>query len=536
MGPVQSSAMTLAVSVQRVWAPALLGAALALFVSWFTHTSLTDDAYISLAAARNLAEHGHWGVVESLTANTSTSPLNVIVLGLFTWLTALFGTAAPVVALAITNVLCGVVIGCSADSISRSLRISRWYGAAVTTLALLNPFVLSAVGLEVLFSGAGLLALTATALSGRHLAFGVVAGLLVLVRLDLIVCVVVVAVFTQAVRRHMPTTLVVFGVVSAPWYLFSWVVLGSAIPDTFLIKSGQAGDVGGYNYFTGPAMFFESQPVASLAAFGPAAVGVAIALIRPFIRTVREAIPVQLWALAAAGITYYAAYSLLNTVPYHWYYVVPTVALGCFSVFAAAALTTRTTPHDTERDTERRSRVTIVSALAAVFAVGVVAITVVSDSGHGAPWKQPVIFGNWASAEDYAQIGREVGAIVGDAPVRSPGEIGTLAYFCDCTIVDEFSDRGLIIADRLLPRLDQSGTLSRLILRANYANLDYGQRPVQPEYRLDWVAGDSGGRAWTWQVEPAGRGVGYFALTRYLALTSRFTTCHMNIRHMNMVA
>lgn len=503
-------AMTPAASLQRGWALSLLGAALALFASWFTHTSLTDDAYISLAAARNLAEHGRWGVVESLTANTSTSPLNVLVLGFFTWVTMLFGSSAPVVALAITNVLCGLIIGWSADSICRSLPISRWYGAAATAVAILNPFVLSAIGLEVLLIGAGALALTAAALRGNHIAFGIVSGLVMLIRLDLVVCVVIFALCTHAVRRHLVATVAVCAAVAGPWYVFSWIMLGSAIPDTFLIKSGQAGDVGGFNYFTGPQMYFESQPLASLAAFGPAVVGVVIAVSWAFIRRVRESIPAQLWALAVAGVAYYAAYSLLNTVPYHWYYVVPTVTLGCFSVFAIGALATRRTPDDSER----RSLTAIGPALAGVFAVGIVAVTVASVSGRGAPWTQPVIFGNWASADDYAHIGRDVGAIVGDAPVRSPGEIGTLAYFCDCTIVDEFSDRGLIIADRLMPRLDQSGTLSRLLLRANYANLDYEVKPVTPEYRLDWVPGDSEGRPWTWQVETAGRGVGYFALTR----------------------
>jgi uncharacterized membrane protein len=332
-----------------------------------------------------------------------------------------------------------------------------------------------------------------------------------LVRLDLVVCVVVLALCTQAVRAHLLKAIAAAVVVAGPWYLFSWIVLGSAIPDTFLIKSGQAGDVGGYTYFTGPQMFFESRPLASLAAFGPAAVGIAIAVCWTLNRRLRTPIPAPLWGLGAAGIVYYAAYSLLNTVPYHWYYVVPTVTLGCFAVFAVGMLA-HLLP---DRDADSRSRTLIASSAAAAFAVVVVVVTVVSNTGRGAPWTQPVVFGNWASAEDYAHIGRAVGDIVGDAPVRSPGEIGTLAYFCECTIVDEFSDRGLIITDRLEPRLDQAGTISRLLLRANYANLDYRQRPVRPEYRLDWVAGDSGGRPWTWQVEPAGRGVGYFALTPY---------------------
>ena len=46
---------------------------------------LIDDAYITLSYAKNLAFHGHWGLIEDGTANTATSPLNVLVLAAVTF-------------------------------------------------------------------------------------------------------------------------------------------------------------------------------------------------------------------------------------------------------------------------------------------------------------------------------------------------------------------------------------------------------------------------------------------------------------------
>jgi len=46
--------------------------------------ALIDDAYITMAYARNLAFHLHWGLIADETANSATSPLNVIALGAIT--------------------------------------------------------------------------------------------------------------------------------------------------------------------------------------------------------------------------------------------------------------------------------------------------------------------------------------------------------------------------------------------------------------------------------------------------------------------
>jgi hypothetical protein len=48
---------------------------------------------------------------------------------------------------------------------------------------------------------------------------------------------------------------------------------------------------------------------------------------------------------------------------------------------------------------------------------------------------------DWATAAQYERMGTQLHGLLGGASVRSPGEIGTLAYYCRCDIRDCFSDR-----------------------------------------------------------------------------------------------
>ena len=73
--------------------------------------SLTDDCYITLAYAKNLAMHGEWGLVPGSPANSATSPLNVLLLGALTLVTRIFGDPHPVLALGALNVLASATLG-----------------------------------------------------------------------------------------------------------------------------------------------------------------------------------------------------------------------------------------------------------------------------------------------------------------------------------------------------------------------------------------------------------------------------------------
>src|ERR1700743_2156347 len=83
----------------------VLAGLVALVVFWFARRTLIDDAYITLDYARNLAFHLHWGLIGGETANTATSPLNVLVLGVATAI-----TRQAVVALGVVYVLSTVAV------------------------------------------------------------------------------------------------------------------------------------------------------------------------------------------------------------------------------------------------------------------------------------------------------------------------------------------------------------------------------------------------------------------------------------------
>jgi hypothetical protein len=73
-------------------------------------------------------------------------------------------------------------------------------------------------------------------------------------------------------------------------------------------------------------------------------------------------------------------------------------------------------------------------------------------------------------------VGQELGERVGAETVIAPPEIGTLAYFCECSIVDPFADRGRVVP-LIEERVSSAGPVGSAILSLNYLLLD---REVQP--------------------------------------------------------
>ncbi|MGE0298863.1 MAG: hypothetical protein AB7R99_19505, partial [Pseudonocardia sp.] len=156
-------------------------AALCALVFWLAHESLVDDAYITLAYARNVAVDLHWGLTPQQVSNTATAPGNVLLLATVTALTGLFGDARPVLALGIVCVLCGAAIGWGWARVGHALRLPWWAGAAGAVLVVCNPFLVSALGLEVLPTAAVLMLLLTAAVEQHRrygpLAFGLLGGL-----------------------------------------------------------------------------------------------------------------------------------------------------------------------------------------------------------------------------------------------------------------------------------------------------------------------------------------------------------------------
>ncbi|MPQ99782.1 hypothetical protein GB931_18035 [Modestobacter sp. I12A-02628] len=441
------------------------------------HRALIDDAYITLAYARQLAEHLHWGLIPTEESNAATSPLNVALLAAATRLVALVtGEIRPVVGLGVLTVVLSALLTGWAASLSRRLGASAGWALVVLAVVLANPFVNSSLGMEVLLTATLLVGLTRAAVHGRVAGFGVLAGLLVLTRVDLGVIVAVVFLLSPQVRRW--GAVAVAAVVALPWFVFSWWHFGSAIPDSFVIKTLQ-GSFGEATFANG--LWEQWAPQSSFAvwlAVAPALLGVLLVLGMLVAGACRR-LPRERWPLVGlglGGVAYFAAYSALGVPPYQWYYVPSTVSLGVAGVLALAAPTARWRPAGARP-------APITRLIPALLTVAMVALGVSVLPGSWVDWERPTFFGNWALPQQYVAIGADVGRIVGDATVEAPPEIGTLAYACECSMVDEFSDRGRTL-ELVQARIDEAGTVGQALLLANFTRLDRDQAPRPAEYRL----------------------------------------------------
>ncbi|NAZ83474.1 hypothetical protein GTR02_16785 [Kineococcus sp. R8] len=472
----------------------LVGAALGAVLSWVAADGLTDDTYITLSYARNVAEHAHWGLTPGMTSNAATSPLNVLLLALGTLLLRPVVGVDPVLALGlVTTALCALAGWCAARA-ARHLGVSAGWAAVALVVVLANPFLVSALGLEVVLLVTCMTALLATALARRPALYGVVAGAALLARLDMVVFVVLVALVSPGVLRRLLVAVGVCAAVSLPWFAFSWWQLGSAIPDTFVIKTLQQTFGPDRTYLRGLwTHYVPLMPTAVVVGVVPAVLGllVLLALLAAAAgrglraRAVRRRTPgaaraphpaaSPLVGLGLGGVAYFGVYSVLGVPPYQWYYVPPMASLSLVAVLGPAVLA---------RGARHRWPLRAGLGLLAPAAVGALALSVPAVA-LPVPWAYPPVFGNFATPAEYRSIGLRVGELVGDERVASPGEIGTLAYSCRCEIVDAFSDPGAVQV-QIEQRTEAAGPVMRALLRANYAHRrDVAERPVQ--HALRWT-------------------------------------------------
>jgi hypothetical protein len=462
-------------------------------IFWAVHEALVDDAYITLTYGRTLGLHGEWGLVPGYESNTATSPLNVLLLGAL-----VFVVREPVVALGVLYVLSCVATAFGLRGLGRELGLGLRVAVIGTPLLLANPLLASTIGLETTLVVAAMAHLAWAAARRDPVHFGLVAGVLMWLRLDTAVIVIAMFVLTPALWRGWYRAVPLAAAVLLPWLLFSWVVLGSAIPDTLVIK--QAGGFG--NFVTGLSDRYAGRyPLAVLAVVVTAAVGALTALSWPWWRRLAPAGSSVVPALAAAAVAYFATIAVLKVPPFFWYYGPTVAALTICAAIGMARLV------DAERSTVRRV------GLAAAAGAGVlVALPWAHDLSEQAPLRAMPVHGNWAYPAEYKRIGTELGAEVGDTAVRSPGEVGGLIYHCECLLSDRFSERAQILDDI------RKRTRGSWLMRLNYHFLDPEEvEPMGAELRLRWLPGpDPTGRGWNSHgLEGSSREHGHFRLVPF---------------------
>lgn len=449
-------------------------------------TGIVDDAYITLDYARNLAFGLHWGLTPGHTANTATSPLNVLIQGL---LTAVL--RRPVLALGVLFVLSNVIVAYALLRITRKLRLPTWSALAGCFLVLFNPLLDSAVGLEITLSAGVMALLLMAAVEARPVLFGVLAGLLVLTRVDLVIFAVALVLGSPVLLRTLGKVLLAAAAISLPWFAWSWVALGSIVPDTLLIKSAQAAHQPPYAFAKSPLDLYRGFPIMTELSFLPAILGI-VALsawagvwVRSWFRTGPSPIsdpvdgftPVIL--LGLGGVLHYVVYSVLNAPLFHWYYSWSIVSLTYLFTLSLGALARFRDPAAGEVVGVARHQPGV--AVLGLSTVLIVVAQIGYNVQHGIPWTQAAYNGNAATPAEYAAVGLGIRPLVGNHPVRSPGEIGTIAYFCGCEILDEFSDRGISLS-LLDQQRQRQGRFSRFLFDINFYFLDENLKPTPVDY------------------------------------------------------
>jgi hypothetical protein len=461
---------TTRVSALPAWGlSAALGAVGGGLVFLAAHRALIDDAYITLDYAHTLAQHGQWALEPGHQSNTATSPLNVLLLA---GLIVLFG--APVVSVGILLIASLAVTGAALSMGCARLGDSQWPAVVAVSLVVVNPLLISTIGLETYLGLALVAVLGFVVLAGRPVVAGVVCGLLVLTRADLAafaIAALIAVIGTSPARTRVRRAAHMVGAASAvavPWFAASWWWLGSAVPDTLLLKTNEMWV--SRSFATGLWEFWLDYPPAVSLSLLSAMFGV-VALVMWSVAWARRLVGpggvlAVVWGIGAVGHT--TVYLLLKVPSYYQWYYGP--AIGALSMLAALSLGALSRPLQF-----------------AGSPIGVLLIAVTAVFLAGRPWTLTTISGNWASASEYAALAARVPP---GATVESFGEVGTVAYFCDCTVVDRFTDRAQI-ADLLRAKRATAGPIMRTLLDWNYYRFKAGP-PIEPAYEFAFAEDPTG--------------------------------------------
>jgi hypothetical protein len=177
------------------------------------------------------------------------------------------------------------------------------------------------------------------------------------------------------------------------------------------------------------------------------------------------------WGLGA--ILHITVYLFLQPPPYHWYYGPAIAALTILAVLGLGGL---------PRGVQRFG-----------CAVGVLFITATVVFLGTRPWMIMPISSNWAAASEYAALAARVPS---GSTVQTFGEVGTVAYFCDCTVVDRLSDRAQVV-DLLRAKRAAAGPVVRTLLDWNYHRLRTDP-PLHARYKFTFADDPTGIPVTSW--------------------------------------
>ncbi len=392
-----------------------------------------DDAYIQLAYAQALVTDGTWGLSPGRVANTATSPLNVMVTAVVGLALGSLVDAAYWLIVVELLALLGVLL-----LLSRGLVGHAYFGVFAFVAFATNPLLLSTLGLELLLYTLLFVVSLYLCLTRRWLLMALALALLTLARPDGALLFVLLLVLAPASLRTKGLILLLYALALLPWHLYSWIHLGSLVPDTLFLKKAQPA-WSGHHFAEGLRIYWGRYRLATAAAFFLLPLGVLplVLLWRSWWRDREQRRIIA--AVAGYGLIHFGAYAILKVPPYHWYYVhamIAVVFLGSLGLTTALQRGLVMLPH--------RAVATGVRAAAPLIpAAWLIALGV----SNGFPFREPPIHTNWATPAAYEEIGRWLrDNVAPGATVELSGEIGTLAFYSERRLVNEFSDLNITTA------------------------------------------------------------------------------------------
>jgi hypothetical protein len=417
-----------------------------LFVFYYQfRDALIDDAFITFSYASTLRHYFEWGFYQGWASNTATSPLNVMLIALFH--VVIPDVVSAAILLTAVETYCLIIF---LIKISQHQFQNNFFAILVSAGIILNPLLLSTIGLEsflfcLIFTTALLFLITQ-----KPTQLGVALGLLTLTRPEgclYFAIFLVYYIFHQTTRQSKTTATyhiaMPYMLTIVPWFLFSWIHLGSFIPDTFFIKIHQ--DWGG-NMLTGFYLYFTKYPFETITSF----IFAPLAFI--YFRRTKG---VFKYFLPLCSIAYFLCYLFLTVPPYHWYYV-PIIYIGI--LMGGYILS------DFVQNQQQHFAKT---AIALEFTILLFGFGTALSGRATFPPIEAFIHSNWGNQTQYRNIAQWLSdSITASQPIVVKGEVGTIAFFCKHQTNNYFT-RG--IEDSIIfNRFHKTSTISKWCFSINH--------------------------------------------------------------------
>src|SRR5215207_4356713 len=430
-----------------------------LYINLFAN-ALTDDAFITLQYVKTLLSTGTWGFLPNYMANGVTSPLNVFLLafiGIFLGPTidAVIWLSTFILAL---NIL--LLVKISTHLFGRSI-----FGYLAAIVLIFNPLIISTLGLEsILFVCLYTLSLYCYITSKWNI-LAIAVGLITITRFEGILFFIVALLLVPTLKLRIRFA-GIYLLCVLPWYIFSWIYLGSLFPDTLFIKLVQR-SWGHWDFFNGLDLYYRVYPTEIILSFS-----LLPCVLLLFNNAVRDSPPTQF--LLLTSLAHFAGYSILHVPPYYWYYVPEITAIVLIGSFGLGSLF-----QNSNTEIPRKNNVPVVAATLIMLQVFGMFFILVKGSF---PVDEMPIHTNWATHEQYVEVGQWLEEHNKGGPILVDGEVGTLGYYCDCKVSSFFSDRSWLLEH--VHQQITSGGIKSVLYKVNFLFLDKEAKFPKPVYLL----------------------------------------------------